>query len=289
MDVPNHRSSHCSPVPRGGGVAVVATLAGVCLFALEPDRSLTSLVICCLALASVGLLDDVRSLSSEHRLVAQVAVAAALAVSLTSAGTSSWWWLGVLIVALVGYVNAFNFMDGVNGISSLMAVAVGAWWAWVGSASEDPMLRGAGLVLAGVAVGFLPWNAPRARVFLGDVGSYGVGIFIGGLSVYSFSQGLPVLWGIVPLIVYGADTGWVLVKRARGGHRLTEPHRDHVYQQLVDAGWPHIASALLCAGAGAAATAVAALAGASATGWVVLACAAVVLAYLNVPRLVRLR
>lgn len=247
MDVPNHRSSHSAPVPRGGGVAVVLTLALLGAWALPWNVPTAVLLLLMLAHAAVGLVDDLRSLPSTVRLLAQVLGAGAFAAVALAEGSASWWWFPVLAVAVAGYVNAYNFMDGVNGISALTAAVVGAHWAWVGHAEDQQLFLGAGLVLLGAALGFLPWNAPRAKVFLGDVGSYGIGFFIVGLSVLAVSEGLPWQWALAPLVVYGADTGWVLVKRFRGGRSLTEAHREHVYQRLVDGGWPHLASAGWCA------------------------------------------
>ena len=151
---------------------------------------------------------------------------------------------------------------------------------------NEPQLSILGLVLAGAAVGFLPWNAPRATVFLGDVGSYGIGGFIAGLSALAAVWGLPWWWAAAPLVVYGADTGWVLLKRARAGRPLTEAHREHAYQRLVDGGWPHVASSALCAGATAVVCLAVGAGGATLEWWVIAFVGAVMVAYLNSPRLV---
>ena len=284
MDVPNHRSSHARPVPRGGGLAVVAALIVVAVLTVGLDPDVVALLVATALLACVGFVDDVRSLPSSVRLLAQVVTATGLGVVLLAVGEVSWWWLPILVVGLAGFVNAFNFMDGVNGISGLTATAVGLWWAWAGDARGHTTLTTLGLILAGAAIGFLPWNAPRARVFLGDVGSYGIGIFIAGLSALAVADGLPWWWAIAPLVVYGADTGWVLVKRARSGKSLTEAHREHVYQRLVDAGWSHVGTASLCAGATVMVCAVTGMAGTAMAWWAVLIGAAVVVAYLNAAR-----
>lgn len=287
MDVPNHRSSHVRPVPRGGGVAVVATL--LLVVAVTPEASVgdpqvqVMLGVTAL-LAAVGLVDDVKSLPSSVRLLAQVAAAGALSALLLRHGVVSWWWLPVLVVVVVGYVNAFNFMDGVNGISSLTAVVIGGWWAWAGHDQGHEVLQVLGLALAGAALGFLPWNAPQAKVFLGDVGSYGLGVFAVGLSALALTDGLPWQWALAPLVIYCADTGWVLLKRKHGGRPLTQPHREHVYQRLVDAGWSHLPSAALCAGAGLLVCLVTGVAGEALTWWAVAAVLVIVLAYLNAAR-----
>lgn len=289
MDVPNHRSSHSRPVPRGGGVAVVLAICILAALLGERGTELTALLVVTLLLGAVGFVDDLRSLPSSVRLAAQLLAAVGLASVLLGAGSVTWWWLPVLAVAVAGYVNAYNFMDGVNGISALTAAVVGGWWAWAGNDQGHDLLLALGPVLAGAALGFLPWNAPRAKVFLGDVGSYGIGVFIVGLSVVALTSGLPWQWALAPLVVYGADTGWVLVKRQRGGRSLTEAHREHVYQRLVDGGWSHLASASLCVGAGALVCLAVGAAGRGLAWWSVVAVVVVVLAYLNSPRALTLR
>jgi UDP-GlcNAc:undecaprenyl-phosphate GlcNAc-1-phosphate transferase len=251
IDHPNHRSSHSRPVPRGGGLAVLASVCVTSLLAAPTNRELGTLLGAALVLAAVGLADDFRPLSSGIRLLAQLVVGAALSTALIGAGSVSWWLWVALAVGMVGYVNAFNFMDGINGISSLTSIVVGLWWAWAGNQHDQELLHVLGLVLAGAALGFLPWNAPNAKVFLGDVGSYGIGIFVAGLSGLGLTTGLPWHWAVAPLVIYGADTGWVLIKRYRAGKALGEAHREHVYQRLVDGGWSHLSSATACATAGA--------------------------------------
>lgn len=246
LDMPNHRSSHAAPIPRGGGLAVMATIAvGVWL---ADDFDAWPVVIAAMLLAVVGLIDDVRPMPGTIRLLAQVAAALSIcAWAAMSSEAASWARLVVVVVVIVGFVNAFNFMDGVNGISGLTTTVVGAYWAITGMRHDLEWASALGLVLGGAALGFLPWNAPKARIFLGDVGSYGLGLLIGAISAIAWTQGVPWLLAIAPLAVYGADTGWVLVKRVRGGRPLMEAHREHVYQRMVDGGWPHLRAASLCA------------------------------------------
>lgn len=286
MDVPNHRSSHSQPVPRGGGGAFVISLLAVGLVSVDLTSAVLALLATTIALAAVGLVDDIRSLPSSLRLLAQVVAAVVLSLVVLSQGSLSWWWLPVLIVAIAGYVNAYNFMDGVNGISGLTALVVGLWWVWVGLDQDRQGLTTLGWVLAGSAAGFLPWNAPRAKVFLGDVGSYGIGVFISGLSAWALSSGVPWHWALAPLVIYGADTGWVLIKRFRAGAPLAEAHREHVYQRLTDQGWPHIGSAAFCAAAGALVCAAAGLSGQSLVWWCALIALVIVAGYLSSPRFV---
>lgn len=255
LDVPNHRSSHAVPTPRGGGLAVLAAV--LIASAVEASRGQGVPLVPLGAagvLAGVGLLDDLRSLSGLVRLALQGLCALAVVIwifvnySFPGTTTSAFVVVATATVVLVGYVNAFNFMDGVNGISSLNAVVAGVWWGVLGEHFELAELQTVGSAIAGAALGFLPWNAPRAKVFLGDVGSYGLGLIIATLSVWGWAAGVPALMAAAPLLVYLVDTGWVLVKRAIGRRPLMDAHREHVYQRLVDyRAWSHLSAAMFTA------------------------------------------
>lgn len=263
MDHPNHRSSHAVVTPRGGGLAVIlAVVAGIALAVGLVDglsgKALASVVTPCVALAAVGLCDDLRDLGTRTRLLAQAGVGVAVAYTLARVGTFGSASIAVLAVAavlggiyFVGVVNAVNFMDGVNGISGLTGLVAGLWYSFTGIHHHDPVLAVSGVALAGACLGFLPWNAPRAKVFLGDVGSYGVGALVGTLSMVCLLQLRDPLAAVAPLCVYLADTSVTLIRRWHAGERLGQAHRDHVYQRLVARGWTHSQASFLAAGAAA--------------------------------------
>lgn len=289
IDVPGSRSSHTSPVPRGGGVAVVvAAVAGLAVAAIggvpDPNGVLVLAVTALVLLGTLGLVEDIRGMTVARRLVALAGAGLVLDGIAMALGASPLVGVGLLL-AVVVYANAFNFMDGVNAISGLNAAVAGASYAMLGAAYDVPAIVVLGLVIAGAALGFLPYNAPRARVFLGDAGSYALGGVIAVMAIAAAASGLPTLLCAAPLTVYLADTGWTLARRAQAGQPVLEAHREHVYQQLADTPLGHVGAALLNAGAGFACTGLVWMSVWSDTAWPLLAAAGVVVGYLLSPRL----
>lgn len=242
VDHPNDRSSHSESTPRGAGVAVaLGLLVGVAV--LRPPGGLWVLLGLALAAAAVGLADDLRDLSALVRLGLQLVLSLGVAgVILSESGSGALDEVAFVLLAalwVAGYVNAFNFMDGVNGISGISGALAGGWFLLLGAQAEDAILTGGGAILLGACLGFLPWNVPRARVFLGDVGSYGLGLLIGAFAVQAFAEGAPPLTAVAPLLIYAADTSWTLARRVLRGDSWHVAHREHIYQQLCDVGLSH--------------------------------------------------
>ncbi|MBD3916650.1 UDP-phosphate glycosyltransferase [Nocardioides hwasunensis] len=300
IDVPNARSSHSAPVPRGGGIGIlVGVLAGVLASQLavgghlenEVDKPVLAWLplLVALAMAALGLMDDMSSLPGSVRLAVQAVVFGlaswGLAASTSDMDVSSWLFVPLAAFVGVGFVNAFNFMDGVNGISSLNAIVAGTWFAWLGAYQDVDGLVVPGLALAGASLGFLPWNAPRARIFLGDVGSYAIGALIIMMSVVSWVQGVPIALCVAPLVIYVVDTGWAITKRAMGGRALMDAHREHVYQRLVDSGWSHLGASLTTAAASVACVTVAVVLQRYSSLVALTAMAVVAALYLSLPHL----
>jgi UDP-GlcNAc:undecaprenyl-phosphate GlcNAc-1-phosphate transferase len=241
IDHPVARSSHTTPTPKGGGVGIVAafTIGMACTHpAGWRDVVLTGAA---LMLATVSYLDDVRHWPFWRKLAAQSAAALALIATGQSPHTLALPGLGAIPLGLAGPVltlawllfvtNATNFMDGLNGLAagSVAVACLGLALATGGRAG--PAL----LVVAGVA-GFLPFNYPRARIFMGDVGSQFLGFVAGALALRTASDpALSVILplGLLPLLLDAAVT---LLRRWRQRARLTQPHRDHFYQVAARAG-----------------------------------------------------
>lgn len=266
MDVPNERSSHARPVPVGGGIGIlvpwllgmgVAAIAGV----FPAPGFPAALVAGAIVLAVLGFVDDLRGLPPLLRLAVESLVAAAclkaagvpvVAIALpgfdpVAAGVFGWL---VAWVFVVGFTNMFNFMDGIDGLAGFQALlGAGALAAWAALAG-DTALAVAMALLAGATVGFLRANYPRARVFMGDVGSLPLGFLLamGVLRIHAGADrsGATPLW--LPLLFiwpFLSDATYTLLNRAVHGRNPFRPHRSHVYQRLVIAGLSHARVTLL--------------------------------------------
>ena len=244
LDVPGNRSSHAEPTPRGSGVAP-AVGASVAL-AIMPEIIGTArlgLATAALAFGAIGLLEDTVGVPALRRLLMQV-IAAFLAVSwlLAPQDGSTVWRMAFacgVVLWLVSFVNAFNFMDGIDGISVTQVVVAGTAWYTIGQVEGLTALAAGSLIVVGAALGFAPFNFHRARMFLGDGGSYFFGAWLAALAVLAVRAGLPPEAVVAPLSVYLADTGTTLLRRVRRGEVWYLPHRDHAYQRLVQHGWTH--------------------------------------------------
>jgi len=241
MDIPNHRSSHVAPIARGGGLACLSgVLVGLAVAQMQGRQVLWVAVLAVVLLAVVGFADDRRGLAATPRLAAQLA-------SGLIAGAAIGGFYFALTAALVvpAAVNVVNFMDGINGITSLIIICWGITALLVGRAHGLELLSVVGAVSAGSALGFLPWNAPVAKLFLGDVGSYLFGGLVAVGLLLGWIGGVHTVVLIAPLALYLADTGTALTKRALRGDSLVEAHREHIYQRLVrEAGLSHLAVAV---------------------------------------------
>jgi UDP-GlcNAc:undecaprenyl-phosphate GlcNAc-1-phosphate transferase len=241
IDVPGLRSSHTIPTPRGGGLPIVVGL----LVAVALIRGAAAVPFGAAVgfFGALGFVDDLRGVTAIRRLVLQCVGSAGIAALLISPLHLRAALLAALTLVttvwLVGFVNAFNFMDGVNGISGAHAMIAGVAYACFGQWRQDPSLVAMGLAVAVAALAFLPWNAVRARVFLGDVGSYALGAALAVLAVTAAIQGVPFEAALGPLALYVADTAWTLQRRVRAGERWTQAHHTHTYQRWCDVGWTH--------------------------------------------------
>ena len=301
IDVPEDRSLHRFPVPRGGGLAIVlaaslATWTSILVAAHQQGTAHTviRLDVALMGLATVltfallGLIEDLFSVSVRTRLVLQLALGAGLGLVVHSAFEVPLWWTPAICVGTAALVNATNFMDGANGLACSHALMTSLWYVQVAIVAPVPGLGLIMISVAGACLGFLPFNTPHAKVFLGDSGSYALGGAWAFAVTACLAQGVAVEAAVAPVLVLLADTGYTLWMRVRAGQCWYEPHRLHVYQRLVCAGWPHWASALLVTLATASCSALAAGSLLSRSRlWIPqVAMAAVLILYLRMPTII---
>ncbi|MBB4286216.1 MraY family glycosyltransferase [Roseospira goensis] len=264
LDHPNARSSHSVPTPRGGGLAVL----GVALPLLAWDAATRPpdaagggipwvLVAGTLGLAAVSWWDDLRHLPARVRLVAHLAACTGALLVLPLPGPVFQGWLPpgldllAAAVAWAWFVNLFNFMDGIDGLSGVEVVSLGVALALLAAVAGLAVPMGAALILAGAMAGFLVWNWHPARIFLGDVGSVPLGYLLGGLLVMLAGQGAWAPALIAPAY-YWADATLTLLARLVRRRPLMEAHREHAYQRAVQAGLSHARVSLVIAAVNAA-------------------------------------
>ncbi|WP_457253541.1 hypothetical protein [Pedococcus sp. P5_B7] len=279
LDRPNHRSSHTVVVARGGGLACLAGLVVATSVATIRGHEVPWVAVTAsVALSLLGFADDRVQLPPLPRLLAQVGAGGAVGWSL---GGVVWMLVGAFVTAAV--VNVVNFMDGINGITSTTMTVWGVVAWLVGRDQGIASLAFLGAVTAGLALGFLPWNAPTARLFLGDAGSYLFGALVASGVLIGLHDGARGALLVAPLSLYLVDEATTMVSRVRRGERLLEAHRSHVYQRLTSGpgGLPHAVVAAYAAGLATLVTAGWVVGTATGVAATVLACAA----YLCSPRL----
>lgn len=247
MDTPNHRSSHVTPTPRGGGIAFVVSFLVVIPFLVHQDLvsfyGSFALVGAGLFLAILGFLDDKQSISPKSRLLGHFS-ACILAlywldgmpsISFFNWTLSSGWIAnGLAVVYLVWLLNLYNFMDGIDGLAAVEAISVclsAVLLYWI---RGELVLIALPLFLAACVAGFLVWNFPPARIFMGDAGSCFLGFILGVLSIKAAAVSCDLFWSwLILLGVFITDATITLICRALRGERLQEAHRTHAYQKAA--------------------------------------------------------
>jgi UDP-GlcNAc:undecaprenyl-phosphate GlcNAc-1-phosphate transferase len=265
MDRPDARKAHDRPTPKGGGVGVVvaflvgiAVLYNLAAFARLAEPYFLSVIEASAAIALVAFLDDLYDWPFTVKLAIQL-LAALVAVNsglyvhdlrFPYLGTWLVGWAGVpvTVVWLLFATNALNFIDGLNGLAAGVSLIASLFLAYIAARHGGWFAYAAsGLLAAGLA-GLLPFNFPRARIFMGDVGSQFCGFMLAVLAVVaSRFDGVELSFLLVPMLLSGVlyDVAFTLCRRAVAGEQLTEPHRGHLYQVAHRAGMPATAVTLV--------------------------------------------
>lgn len=228
LDLPGHRSLHSTPVPHGGGLGIVVAAVAAC-FWLDVAFFWPAAI---LILALVSMLDDAIHLPFWARLAVHLGVGAYVLLQMES--SLPIWQFAVLVLLIAWATNAYNFMDGADGLAgSMAAVGFGAYGLAFASAGRYE-LAGVCTAVAGASMAFLRYNWHPAKVFSGDVGAIPLGFMAGAFGVHGVQQGVWPGW--FPLIVFApflADATVTLLRRALRGERVWEAHREHYYQRMV--------------------------------------------------------
>ena len=244
LDIPNARSSHTLPTPRGGGLSFVTTflvaLSGLVGWGYVAPSVLVSLLGAGGLVALVGFMDDHGHIAARWRLLGHF-IAAGWGLywigglpPLTVFGiplSAVWLCTIVGLLYLVWLLNLYNFMDGIDGIASIEAICVclgGSLLYWLTGHAQEALLP---LLLAATVAGFLVWNFPPARIFMGDAGSGFLGIVLGLLALLAGWVNPLLFWGWLILSgVFVVDATFTLVRRLLRGDKVYQAHRSHAYQ-----------------------------------------------------------
>jgi UDP-N-acetylmuramyl pentapeptide phosphotransferase/UDP-N-acetylglucosamine-1-phosphate transferase len=253
IDTPNHRSLHRQPTPSGGGIGIVlGSMAGGIAYAgfgvmVFPSGLLLAVGV---ALAVAGYADDRHSLTVVVRLAIQIVAAVTVILSglkltgVVIVGLDVGWpdWLAVLFTGLfvIWMINLYNFMDGMDGLAATMAVVGFGTLGWLGFSHGDTVFAVVVWAISLSSLGFLLFNLPPARIFMGDVGSTVLGYSAAVVILWADRLSIAPFWlGVLIFSPFIVDSTATLLRRALAGERFWEAHRSHYYQQLVGFGWSH--------------------------------------------------
>jgi UDP-GlcNAc:undecaprenyl-phosphate/decaprenyl-phosphate GlcNAc-1-phosphate transferase len=258
MDHPNERSSHSAPTPRGGGLAIVIVVLAAGIVAAINSNLTHSLIylVCGAVIAYLGWRDDVHSLSPRMRFAVQglVALASVLgmgyfkSVTIPLFGQLQLGAVGFIITLLwiVGLTNAYNFMDGIDGIAGGVALSAALGWMFLATRTNNDFVYWVALAIAAGGVGFLFHNWSPAKIFMGDAGSTFLGYTFAVLPLLSADAGGDALMlGTLLMWTFIMDAGVTFIRRALKRENVFAAHRDHLYQRLVIGGHKHASVSLL--------------------------------------------
>ena len=261
IDVPNDRSSHEVPTPRGGGLGIIIAIAVAWVIASvwlvdEPLHRSLYLIACVVAMSALGWIDDHRSLSSRVRFGIQALI---IAYAIYVVGLPDpcvlfgfplplvgWWLLPLAVVSSLWLVNLFNFMDGIDGIAGSQAIVASCGlFLLIGAA--DPAISVGMIAAVGACAGFLVWNWPRAKIFMGDVGSTGLGMVLVIGVITALKEQVSTELTAMCLLPFVWDATATVLRRGWQREGIFDAHRTHLYQRLSRHWGSHACVSLLYA------------------------------------------
>jgi Fuc2NAc and GlcNAc transferase len=240
LDIPNNRSSHTIPTPRGGGLAIIISFyIGVIFLSNIIDTNLLLALFSSIPIVIVGIIDDMVTLSSKIRIVVQ-GFSAILGLYFLGGVHSidfiffeiNGSWVNILaFISIIWIINFYNFLDGIDGYAGSETVFIGVS---IFILFNNPL----GLIIAVSTLGFLFFNWDKASIFMGDVGSTTIGFIFAILIFWDTSEGNIYIW-LVLLSLFWFDATYTIIRRYINGEKITEAHNKHLFQRLVQSGWSH--------------------------------------------------
>jgi len=246
IDIPNIRSSHSKPTPRGGGLAIVITwYLGISVLYfndLIPTQLFYALISGAI-LAFISLIDDIVSIKPLIRLTAQFITAGLALFFLDGLNeiqiykwsvSSAWILVPFALLAITWFINLYNFLDGIDAYASIETISISLILFAFTSISVT-------LIISACTLGFLIWNWPRAKIFMGDVGSTQLGFILIVFGIYFNNEGkFNFLYWLIFTSPFWFDATLTLYRRWRNKEKLSQAHKKHAYQRLVQAGFSHL-------------------------------------------------
>jgi len=246
LDIPNERSSHTQPTPKGGGLAIVISwYIGITLLFLmgSLNRNLYFALLCGILLAIISLIDDLYDIKPSIRLIAQTSAAIVSLICLNGIQPLLLFGINIFpniilevitIIGMVWFINLYNFLDGIDGYASVEAIMMS--FALYLVAGDNVTL-----ILIASVLGFLIWNWPKAKIFMGDVGSTQLGFILVVLGIYFHNDhSLSIIYWLILAAPFWFDATLTLYRRWRNKEKLSIAHRKHMYQRLVQSGFSHL-------------------------------------------------
>lgn len=249
LDLPGERRSHFRPTPRGGGLAIVATLVAAWLAWPGALIGWWQPMLAVVVMAGIGWLEDRHRLPARVRFLSQLAIAVGLLISVGGIHgvavfgvqvEATWLWSALGVIAVIWLINLYNFMDGSDGMATAQGLWAGVVIAVLFELGGESMLAAFAMAGAGAWAGFLFWNRPPAGIFMGDTGSLALGAMVGACAVLGASTGVISIWvSFMVSSLFVVDATATLVARVARGERWYTAHRQHAYQRLLSLGWTH--------------------------------------------------
>ncbi len=244
VDIPNERSSHMTPTPHGGGMAIaISWFSGISYlyYINDIDTTLYAALMVGVVIAVVSYLDDLFGLSAKLRLIVQSLVAflglyllgGLQSIDLVFFSIENQIFTNVFaFFTIVWFINLYNFIDGIDGYAGSEAIFLGLAGFLLFSGSHF-------LILIAAVAGFLVFNWHKAKIFMGDVGSTLLGYNVAIFAIYYANDGTSILVWIILFGLFWFDASLTLLRRYKNGEKLSQAHKKHAYQRLVQSGWSH--------------------------------------------------